>query len=202
MPHELCYLRGFLFLKLSSFIQDSFQEFDGLYSLVLFSQGCNLNCPGCYNKGVHSKENYSAIEVLKEKINPLHEGVVFLGGEPTLWDDLPQLIGYVKDKGIKVKVYTNGLRPEVTKEIVKDTDSFSIDLKTLLDDKNVLGVDFKDYLTKVTESIRIILDNNKKLEVRTTKWKGVNHEEIIKFMKNNFPMVKHIIQEDFLGGNY
>ena len=189
-------------MKLSSFIKDSFQEYEGKYSLILFSTGCNLDCLGCYNKSSHNQDTYDAMEILENYLNPMHEAVVFLGGEPTLWKDLPDIMKYVKSKNLQIKLFTNALFPYMIESVLPYVDSFSVDLKTLTGSENVLGVSLPNYLKTVMESLDMIIDSGKELEVRTTKWKNVNTKEIIDFMRMKYPSVRHIVQEDFYEGHY
>lgn len=53
--------------------------------LVVFTQGCNLNCPGCFNTALHpfeggTQENVEAL--LKENFSKDLEGITVSGGEP------------------------------------------------------------------------------------------------------------------------
>lgn len=189
-------------MLITSIIPDSFQEYEGEHSLVLFSQGCNLLCKECYNlSAITSGENIGdAHTILKEKLTPLHTAVVFLGGEPTIHYDLPQMARLVKSLGLKVKVYTNGLNPDVVKRLNEESlvDEYSVDFKTI-DNTELLGVniDIATYIKNVTKTLDLIIDKNIPLEIRTTLWTNVNIDEIKIYLKNKYPNVKHIIQKKF-----
>jgi len=189
-------------MLLTSIIQDSFQEYEGYHALVLFAQGCNLRCAECYN--LKEIMNPSVIigqakDIIDQYLNPLHEAIVFLGGEPTIHPDLPELAGYVKSLGLNRKIYTNGLKPDIIRRLNEESliDAYSVDFKTI-DDSSFLGdISLPDYLKKVTATIEDILDHGISLELRTTKWTGVNVEGIKEFLKENYPQVRHIIQDKF-----
>lgn len=191
-------------MLLTSFIQDSFQEFEGHQSLVLFAQGCNLRCVECYNLEQIINPSLcvgEARQIIDENITPLHDAVVFLGGEPTIHTDLPVLTHYCKnDKGLATKIYTNGLNPAMIEMLNKNKfiDAYSVDFKTI-DNTELLGVDISidRYLYFVRKSIDNILESGINLELRTTKWTGVNVEGIKEFLAKNYPQVRHIIQEKF-----
>lgn len=192
-------------MLITSVIKDSFQEYEGMHSLVLFSHGCNLRCKRCYNlKEILDSNNIlGEFEgVLENNINPLHDAVVFLGGEPTIWGQgLIKALQYVKNKNLKTKVYTNGLNPELIQQMLdlKIVDAFSVDFKILYNTK-ILGVEIPIhvYIKTVETTIDQILRYNIPLEIRTTKWKGVNYQAIEGYLKNKYPQVKHILTKDFL----
>ncbi len=72
---------------------------------------CQNNCVHCYAGGPHETEELST-EQWKRVIDEVHEIGVFIltftGGEPTLRDDLPELLQYTQSKGIVTGLVTNG----------------------------------------------------------------------------------------------
>jgi radical SAM protein with 4Fe4S-binding SPASM domain len=74
---------------------------------------CNNRCLHCYTGGpretpeLTTREWYQVIDTLYSLGIPQ---LVFTGGEPTLREDLPQLIQYAEDKGLVTGVITNGRR--------------------------------------------------------------------------------------------
>jgi radical SAM protein with 4Fe4S-binding SPASM domain len=74
---------------------------------------CQNNCIHCYAGGPHETKELTT-EQWKTVIDKLHEIGVFIltftGGEPTLRDDLPELLQYTKDKGMVPGLVTNGRR--------------------------------------------------------------------------------------------
>src|SRR5436305_1338940 len=78
---------------------------------------CNLSCVHCYADSGPDEpltQNMAPrdwIRVLDEAAQLSCRAVQFIGGEPTLHPDLPQLIGHARTLGFKViEVYTNGTR--------------------------------------------------------------------------------------------
>lgn len=195
-------------MRIVSIIKDSFQEYEDHHSLVLFSKGCNLNCNGCYNKesiNVEDKRTEDAICIINRNITPIHDSIVFLGGEPTIWkEDLINVLSYVKKKKLKTKIYTNGMLPHIVEKIndKKLCNSWSVDFKCIKNFSNVLGVINLSglYLDSVTNTIQNIVKNKIPLEIRTTIWKSNNDQinDIKKYVKQNFKKVNHIIQKDFI----
>jgi radical SAM protein with 4Fe4S-binding SPASM domain len=74
---------------------------------------CQNNCVHCYAGGSHETEELTT-DQWKQVIDKLHEIGVFIatftGGEPTLRDDLPELLQYAQNKGIVTGLVTNGRR--------------------------------------------------------------------------------------------
>lgn len=141
-----------------------------------------------------------ALDVINKNLTPLHDAVVFLGGEPTIHADLPSVAQYVKDLRLNRKVYTNGLNPDVVERLNEKqlVDAYSVDFKTI-DDASFLGMNIplNTYLTLVRKTIDNILENNISLELRTTLFTGVNIDGIKEFLSKNYPQVRHIIQDKF-----
>ncbi|MBU0628439.1 MAG: radical SAM protein [Nanoarchaeota archaeon] len=77
---------------------------------------CQIKCPGCYRGlGENSrKQEHQDIESLKKEIDFLTEkrniqSLSIAGGEPLMYPDLNLLVKYASGKGLKIKIYTNGL---------------------------------------------------------------------------------------------
>src|SRR3990170_28379 len=72
---------------------------------------CQNNCVHCYAGGPHETPELSA-EQWKRVIDRLSQIGVFIltftGGEPTLRDDLPELLLYAQNKGMVTGLITNG----------------------------------------------------------------------------------------------
>lgn len=193
-------------MRIVSLIRDSFQEYKGKQSLVLFSRGCNFNCDGCYNyKHVTGPEEVGEAKILIDQlITPMHDAIVFLGGEPTIWGSkLIEAAKVAKQKQLKVKVYSNGFLPNVVERLNQEklVDAWSIDFKCVKDTKNVIGIscDSAKYINCVSSSIRNITQHGLDLEIRTTLFPTIvdQVQAIQDFVKKHFPEVEHIWQEDF-----
>jgi molybdenum cofactor biosynthesis enzyme MoaA len=72
---------------------------------------CNQHCRFCSNP-----ENRRALSLAqaKRRISSYHkrgyDGVILTGGEPTLFEPLPELIAYAREVGIHCRLITNGQR--------------------------------------------------------------------------------------------
>lgn len=94
---------------------------DGVRLLSLEITGkCQLACVHCYaDSGPHGTHGTMALADWKRVIDEAHNAgvtdVQFIGGEPTLHPDLPQLIRHSLGLGLDVEVFSNlvHVRPEV-----------------------------------------------------------------------------------------
>lgn len=99
-------------MEIIGFLKNSFVDFPGKISCVVFTPGCNMNCWYCHNRAIinQTKGTISPDEVfhfLKTR-QGLIDGVVITGGEPTLQPDLFAFMQAVKELGFLVKLDTNG----------------------------------------------------------------------------------------------
>ena len=117
-------------------------DYPGYNARVLFTPSCNFRCPTCFAKGlVEYKENGDDIGKIFEKIKDAGgwiDAIVICGGEPTLQKDLLKFLKFVRKidlnfrrQKLKIKIDTNGSRPEVLEEILSENlaDYIALDIK-------------------------------------------------------------------------
>lgn len=162
-------------------------DFPGRTAAVLFAQGCNLRCPYCHNSQLVDPRCFATPldetelwSFLKRRRNQL-EGVVVSGGEPTIWDDLPDVLARLRELGYAVKLDTNGTRPEVLRHILRAelVDYIAMDVKAPLDTYNQLAG--KPVPTApLRESIWLLKQSGIACEFRTTVIPGLHTTKEIK----------------------
>jgi radical SAM protein with 4Fe4S-binding SPASM domain len=90
---------------------------------------CQNNCIHCYAGGPHETPELSTSQ-WKEVIDRLSQIGIFIltftGGEPTLREDLPELLQYAQNKGMVTGLITNG-RKLKDKEYVKTLEKAGLD---------------------------------------------------------------------------
>lgn len=160
-------------------------DFPGLVASILFTGGCNFRCPFCQNGSlvlhpdtepvVSEEEIFSYLEKRRKMI----EGVVITGGEPTLQSDLLPFAGRIRSLGFKTKLDTNGYRPAVLKEAVREGlfDYVAMDIKNSPDRyAETAGLDDMD-ISAIKESIEFLLENHVSYEFRTTVMAELHDDE-------------------------
>lgn len=167
--------------------KNSFIDFPGRISCVLFVSGCNFHCPYCHNPELARGDAADDLSITPDQFyaflearRSLLDGVVISGGEPTLQADLPAVCAAVKSLGFPVKLDTNGSRPHVLRHLVAEglVDYVAMDIKT--DPRRYVPV-FRsnDGQASIKESIRIIMASAPVYEFRTTCAKPIIDEDVI-----------------------
>lgn len=173
----------------------SLLDYEDKVSVVLFSQACNMRCPFCHNGasvlGASKEDEIDFDEILaflKTRVG-LVDAVVFSGGEPTLEKDLKVKIKAVKSLGFLIKLDTNGLNPELLKELLDEglIDYVAMDIKnspSLYGE--TCGVPNVN-LDNIKKSISLIMNNAPDYEFRTTLVKEfherMNYDEFLNLIK-------------------
>ena len=167
-------------------------DYPGYVSCIIFTQGCNFNCPFCHNsslipfgKGII---NENEIFTYLEKRKNILDGVVITGGEPLLQLNIKDFIKKIKDIGLKVKLDTNGSNYKMLKELIDEglIDYIAMDIKNDIP-KYEQMTGFKKYnFNSVKNTIKLIESSNIDYEFRTTMVKEYhnlkNIENICEFI--------------------
>lgn len=128
-------------MRIGGFTKQSFIDWEGKTTAVIFTKGCNFRCEYCHNpelvypKLMEQSEDILETEIfdfLSTRKNWL-DGVVITGGEPTLQKDLKELIVKIKKMDFAVKLDTNGFFSKILKELLKSNliDYVAMDIKTI-----------------------------------------------------------------------
>ncbi len=129
-------------------VKTTLVDYPGRIAAVFFVEGCNLQCPYCYNADlvVRNKqyETVSFDEVLEHLIHRKNvlSGFVISGGEPLLYSSIQEIILQVRNLGYKVKLDTNGMMPDRLEYLIKSEacpDFIALDVKTVPERYTVLG---------------------------------------------------------------
>lgn len=189
-------------MKFGGLIKFTLIDFPGRPAAVIFTQGCNFRCRYCHNpelvyphlftEPAPEEEIWSFLQRRQGTL----EGVVVSGGEPTLFDDLPEFMAKIKKLGYKVKLDTNGTRPDMIAELIekKLVDYIAMDLKAPLDKYNLItGVDFNPEI--LSRSMELIRNSGLEYEFRTTYDKEVLTDTDIEELKKLTNNTHYRVQE-------
>ncbi len=168
-------------------------DFPEQTACILFTPGCNFRCGYCHNPEFVIPEKIKQIRdtfipeesffAFLETRKELLDGVVISGGEPTLMPDLIWFMTRVKDMGFKVKLDTNGNRPEVIKEALekKLVDFIAMDIKTSPSCYESL-VGKQVNVENLKKSITLIMESGIDYEFRSTLIKEIHNQETLESM--------------------
>jgi pyruvate formate lyase activating enzyme len=112
----------------------SMVDFPGRVAAVFFLGGCNFRCGFCHNADlVQPPAKTLSRDRLEAACARLQDNwadaAVVTGGEPTLWEDLPDLMRFFKGLGWAVKLDTNGSRPGMVETCLPLADYVAMDVK-------------------------------------------------------------------------
>jgi pyruvate formate lyase activating enzyme len=209
------------------FMPVSLVDYPGCVAATVFVAGCNFRCPYCHNSSIiggtgsllHDSpggyEPGGIIDCLADR-KKLIDGICITGGEPTLWQGLKDFAAAIKAEGFKVKLDTNGSRPEVLREILEQglVDYVAMDVKAPVYMYSLFAPDEEDILN-VQKSVDIIMlhgDFGGKIdyEFRTTvheKILGLHDIEEIgrwlsgakRYVLQGYKYSPGVLDEDFCG---
>lgn len=188
-----------------------------ILGLIEVTQKCNLNCPICFRrlknacKGSTSKdlvfgEIIERLEKLKKDRPDIDPTIALTGGEPTLRDDLPDLIAKIHEMGFKrTEVMTNGIRLAGDIGLVRELKKAGLSQMGLQFD----GFNDEAYQLmrgkELVETKRKVLENLKSVKqatiLATCIMRGVNDGEIgsiIDFAVENKDFIEHVNFQSFI----
>ena len=164
-------------------------DYPGKTACTVFLAGCNYRCPFCHNAGLvvefdQEEISYETLFAFLEKRKNVLEGVCITGGEPTLNNDLPQLLAKIKEIGYSVKLDTNGTNPQMVKQLVEQglVDYVAMDAKNGLESyPQTVGVKQLDVLP-IMQTATYLMQNHVDYEFRTTVVDNFHTHESIESM--------------------
>jgi uncharacterized radical SAM superfamily Fe-S cluster-containing enzyme len=178
-----------------------------ILSIIDVTNNCNLKCPICFANATAAGYSYqptldqihSMIDNLASNRPVSAKALQLSGGEPTLRDDLPEIVDYAHKAGIHhVEVNTNGIR------IANDTNylqrlvdvhvsSFYLQFDGVTPEpyKTTRGVDLLSTKMRALENLRAVGHDSTVLVV--TLVKGINDNQlggIINFAAQNHDIIR------------
>ena len=171
-------------MKISGLQKLTLQDYPENLACIIFTQGCNFKCPFCQNSELIKIDNKKSIISEEEvfaylnKRRKVLDGVVISGGEPTIQSDLIPFIERIKELHLRVKLDTNGYKPDVINYLLNNNliDYIAMDIKNI-PSKYELTSGIKNFdIKNILASIALIKNSKIDHEFRTTIIK--EHHEI------------------------
>jgi len=167
-------------MRISGVQKFSMIDFNDKLCAVIFTQGCNLQCPYCHNPElVPMLSNKPLIptddilDFLRSRMGKL-DAVAITGGEPLLQKNLIPFLQEIKHMGYLIKIDTNGLLYHKLSQIIESglLDYLAMDIKaSLLSYEKVVKVKIDE--SSLLKSIELIKNSGIEHEFRTTVVEGL-----------------------------
>ena len=156
------------------------KDFPGFISSTVFLGGCNFRCPYCHNRDLVLNPEKLPTFPLDSFLGYLDsrkgwlEGICVTGGEPLLHDDLEDFLDLLKERGLLVKIDTNGSFPSKLERLIQKglVDQIAMDVKAPLERyQEVTGSKVEG--EAILRSIGIIKNSGLKYVFRSTVVPGL-----------------------------
>lgn len=198
--------------NIKGFQEVSLLEWEGKITSILFLPGCNLRCPFCHAKSLVLEADeidtvpFRQVRDYLNKKKGWIDGVVITGGEPTLYQELFDLIDEIRKLKLDVMIETNGTYPDKIKALLKTQrlNYIAMDIKAPLDNsgKNYKKATAADVdIDKIRTSIDIIISSSIDYEFRTTVIPGIIESEDIIEIARAVKGAKKLALQQFLPKN-
>ncbi|SMG16257.1 anaerobic ribonucleoside-triphosphate reductase activating protein [Sphingobacterium psychroaquaticum] len=173
-------------------------DYPGHTACIIWFAGCNMRCGYCHNPDiVLGKGKISVEETVSFFMSrrALLEGVVFSGGECTLHPFLLNLAQAARSLGYRIKIDTNGSRPDRLKKLLdlELVDYIALDFKATRD--KYQEITHANTWSAFVESLNLIRHADVAFEVRTT-W----HQDLLS--PNDLVTMVHFLETNGYRGNY
>jgi pyruvate formate lyase activating enzyme len=163
-------------MEIKGFLETSLIDWDGKLVSVIFLPGCNFRCPMCHNHqlvqqpGTIPTVEWGTVEAVLARHTGWIDGVTVTGGEPTIHPELPSLLRWIKQLGLKAKLDTYGALPDVLRHLADSglVDYIAMDIKAPLDERYSKAAGAKVDLKAIRASIELIMASGVDYEFRTT----------------------------------
>ncbi len=171
-------------MRIASILDVSLVDVPGIPVTVIFTGGCNFNCPYCHNAQLiplDSGEEVPIDTLFRKASGSLSDGFCITGGEPTLHNDLPELLKALKEScKCHINLNTQGSIPYVLKRCIPYLDSVWFDLKAAPERYSIVAGVRGNPWPKIVKSFKMLMESNVELWPRTTYVSGLmNPDDVI-----------------------
>jgi len=169
-------------------------DFQNHLACIFWFAKCNMRCSYCYNADIVHGEgtlsNKEVLDFLKTRIGKL-DGVVLSGGECTLSPDIIELCEEIKELNFKIKIDTNGLNPNLLKELIDFSlvDFIALDYKAPAN--KFQEITKNNHIEKFYKTLDMLIEKKFPFETRTTVHPDLLDENDINAIINDLKIRKY-----------
>ena len=158
-------------MRIASIIDISLVDVPGIPVTVIFTGGCNFDCPYCQNADIipRSSGTEMPIEGIVQKCaGNLVDGFCITGGEPTIHQDLPDLLRALQSLDLHINLNTQGSVPSVLKKSLPFLDSVWFDIKAPPQIYTRVSRTSTNPWNQIAESMKLLISSDVEFWPRTT----------------------------------
>jgi len=194
-------------IKISGLQKTSLIDYPDKIATVLFTQGCNMDCPFCHNPTLIPAENDNEYMNLDyfwkylDKRKNLIDGIAITGGEPLIQESIYDFIKKIKKYNLSIKLDTNGTNFNLLKKLIDEklVDYVAMDIKGPIKEYEIFcGIKLnKALIDNIVKSKSYILDSKIKYEFRTTVVPGLHNKDTIKKISSEIKDIENYYIQNF-----
>jgi pyruvate formate lyase activating enzyme len=190
-----------------AYIKTSLIDFPGRLAAVLFLPGCDFRCPYCHNAALVDPGAAAGEEPLAplgefleflDRRKSLISGVVISGGEPLLHEETPRIARAIRERGLAVKLDTNGSFPERIAAVAADY--VALDFKTSSSAYSRVAPALSEAGERVLESLAYLRSSGTPFELRITCAPGIVGPTELEAMALCLEAGDEVLLQDFRPG--
>jgi pyruvate formate lyase activating enzyme len=180
----------------------SSRDFPGHISSTVFFGGCNFRCPYCHNADLVLRPETlpsMAVDYFLSYLDSRKgwlEAVCITGGEPLLHEDIEDIIRVVRERGLLVKLDTNGSFPDRLEALLAFglLDGVALDVKAPLERYREVTRSKID-VEKIVLSVDLLRSSGVKHTFRTTVVPGfVGKDDVVQIGEWLKGSARYVIQ--------
>lgn len=167
---------------------------------IQVTRRCNQDCRFCSNppneKSIHLKTAFTTIDDFKKQS---FDGVIFTGGEPTLYEKLPELVSYARQAGIAPRIISNAQKladKSYLKSLVESgLDHIHISIHSCRPEiQNTLSNN-DDSLINITRTLDYCGEFAVGININTVinKYNADHLDKTVKWLVNEYPFITHFV---------
>ncbi len=161
---------------------------------------CNQKCRFCSNPETDYELTFEqACERIDDFVDRGYDGIILTGGEPTLYSQLVDVVAYAREKGIHVRMITNGQktadREFMEALVTAGLGHVHISIHTHDEKLQAFLTGVEDSLAKVTSSLNHFRDLGINVDVNITieAFNCGHLDQVVKWLVDAWPNLHHFV---------
>ncbi|MFW9966068.1 MAG: anaerobic ribonucleoside-triphosphate reductase activating protein [Candidatus Thorarchaeota archaeon] len=158
-------------MRIASIIDISLVDVPGIPVTVIFTGGCNFDCPYCQNADIIPRSSGTEVPIngiIQKCAGNLVDGFCITGGEPTIHQDLPDLLRALQSLGLHINLNTQGSVPSVLRKSLPFLDSVWFDIKAPPQIYPRISRTSTNPWNQIAESMKLLISSDVEFWPRTT----------------------------------